>query len=237
MSFLEEQEQELEALGYIFEEDQMQIEDKLIRIHMKSEHKFEQIKAEEEEEEEDIELFIIEFEFTPEYPSVPPLYELKSNYLYPDELAQIVTLLESEIENLLGIAMIYSIATFLKDEIENLITTRNEQLQEQEDRRKILEEEQERLKYEGTRVNKESFLEWKVKFGQEAHLNKKLNCFETLLRIENVKKRGKTGRMLFEQGQSVEDDVQEDVEDVEIIMDKLLLEDEEENVELHFEEE
>ncbi|ORE15219.1 UBC-like protein [Rhizopus microsporus] len=119
---------------------------------------------------------------------------------YPDELPEYeIEIIQGQAEESIGMAMVFSLVMIIKEELDNIVldVKRAEEELVKEKRRK--EEEAEQAKFVGTKVTRESFLDWKKKF--DAEIAEK----DAVARAQKAKElKGKlTGRQLFEQDKTL----------------------------------
>jgi 6-pyruvoyl-tetrahydropterin synthase len=197
MNYKEEQEQEIEALSFIFPNE----------MTVSSPNNLHFIIPTEQGET----LYEMTVTLPETYPEIPPEIELKCELLKSHD--SLLLSLQEEMNNLLGMAMIFSIIQYLKDEIYNEIN-----------KEQIEPEQEEMIK---DKITRQSFMEWKNRFINEAFEAKKkgnslINAFEILIMIEQGKKeRGQTGRMIFEKDKGMlksDEKYMEEGEDVEIVI-------------------
>lgn len=100
--------------------------------------------------------------------------------------------------------MIFTLVTTIQEEIENLIRSRIADVQKAKDREAEEVEGKENAKFEGERVTRESFLNWREKF--RAEMTAKEEEEERMKKEGEAKMRGArkedklTGRELWEKG-------------------------------------
>ena len=102
-------------------------------------------------------------------------------------------------------AMIFTLVSTLKDAAEQLIIERRGAAQALREAEATKVEEEENRRFQGTTVNRKSFLEWRDKFRREMEMEEERKREEK--EAEDKKKRGKgfgeeklTGKMLWERG-------------------------------------
>lgn len=101
-------------------------------------------------------------------------------------------------------AMIFTLVTTLKDEAELLISERQKAIQALRDFEAAQAEAEENRKFEGTKVTRETFLEWSSRFKKEMEEEKLRRQAE--IEAEEKKKKGAkeekklTGKELWERG-------------------------------------
>lgn len=100
--------------------------------------------------------------------------------------------------------MVFTLVTTLKDEAELLISERQKAIEAQVEMEREAAEAEENRKFEGTKVTRETFLEWSRKF--KAELEEEARRRQEERDAEEKKKRGPekerklTGRELWEKG-------------------------------------
>ena len=110
------------------------------------------------------------------------------------------------IEESLGMAMVFTLVTTLKDKAETLISERQNQAQQAVEAESRRAEAEENKRFEGTKVDRKSFLEWRTKFRAEMQERERLAKEEA--EAEDKKKgvrtrtdeKKMTGRQLWEKG-------------------------------------
>lgn len=144
---------------------------------------------------------LLKFTYVEKYPDEPPLWEIQSQENLEDQdVEEILTLLQQQAEENLGMVMIFTLVTAVQEklnEIVDAIKTR----QEEEKRRKEKEaEEAEKKAFQGTVVTIENFLAWKATFEQEMSEIKKKRQKEE----EQAGKNKLTGKQLFERDHNLD---------------------------------
>lgn len=122
-------------------------------------------------------------------------------------------------------AMIFALVSALKDHAESLIASRQVAAQEEKDREAVEKEEEENRKFHGQAVTRESFLEWRGRFGAETEVREEERRKEKE-EAEGRKKVGRgeekmTGRELWEKGlvgKGWEEEEEEEVEGTEKLL-------------------
>jgi hypothetical protein len=160
--------------------------------------------------QDDDRLFVIKITFGEQYPNEIPEFEVASAFLSEQELSIVCASLQDQSKDFLGMAMVFSMVSFLKEQVESVLGERLQREEAERERIKAEKQEIENLKFMGTKVTKESFLEWRRKFVEEAHLAEKsgepmILAFQTCLAVERMDDVGSklTGKQLFEQNKSL----------------------------------
>ena len=132
-----------------------------------------------------------------------------------EDKARLLNALEPDIEDNMGMAMIFTLVSTLKDSAELLIRERQQAAQALRDIEAAKAEEVENRKFHGTAVTRESFLGWRDNFRAEMAEKEKREQEEK--EAEDKKKRGGkfeekklTGRQLWERGLAGRVDDEED---------------------------
>jgi len=211
--FLEEQRDEIEALESIYSEE--------IDILGDSPHCFTiPVKTEDYDEDEGKgRLVLFKFTFTEKYPSEEPFLEVEESENIDDEhLEELVEHLKEQLTENLGMPVVFTIVTAAIEWLGDKNDQIKQDIEEAAQRKKDLEDEEERKKLEGTKVTIESFLSWKAEFDEERLRNK-----------DKVIKGSKlTGRELFMTDKSLNDsDIKflETTGDTAVTVDESLFED------------
>ncbi|CEJ01715.1 hypothetical protein RMCBS344292_15736 [Rhizopus microsporus] len=184
--YLEEQKNEIEALQSIYPDE---FEEFRISIYP------------EEQDPENPRALSLHVIYTPNYPDELPEYEIEiiQGQVPESYLSRIEQSVKQAAEESIGMAMVFSLVMIIKEELDNIVldVKRAEEELVKEKRRK--EEEAEQAKFVGTKVTRESFLDWKKKF--DAEIAEK----DAVARAQKAKElKGKlTGRQLFEQDKTL----------------------------------
>ncbi|ORE11420.1 UBC-like protein [Rhizopus microsporus var. microsporus] len=119
---------------------------------------------------------------------------------YPDELPEYeIEIIQGQAEESIGMAMVFSLVMIIKEELDNIVLDVKRAEEELVKEKKRKEEEAEQAKFVGTKVTRDSFLDWKKKF--DAEIAEK----DAVARAQKAKElKGKlTGRQLFEQDKTL----------------------------------
>lgn len=134
---------------------------------------------------------------------------------YVDELSVV---LEEQIENdmLLGMQMCFTLISSVKDLCETWFVDELRKLEKQHEQELQAREREEQKKFQGTKVTRESFLEWRSKFRKELGIDQR----DEKRRLEAH--HGKmTGRVIFERGLAGDIDDEQEYVDENAVADKL----------------
>mmetsp|Transcript_8091 Transcript_8091/g.23206 ORF Transcript_8091/g.23206 Transcript_8091/m.23206 type:complete len:245 (-) Transcript_8091:178-912(-) len=131
--------------------------------------------AEGEDPEEYGERMELVFQHTPTYPEEPPRLKLRSvKGLSAADLADIQSKVEAQVEENMGMAMIYTLAEYAKEWLRDRSNIEVvEEIDPEEAKARALEEEQKRIAEQralGTPVTPENFKVWREKFDAERAL-------------------------------------------------------------------
>lgn len=179
-----EQQMEMEALQSIYVEEYAEADEGFTILIKSDEH------------DSRLQLYV---KYTPKYPEEAPIFML-NNAEDVDEsfLEDMQVKLNEQIQDSLGMAMVFTLASFLKEQLEAYVEQREIMRVEMEEKRRLEEEEKEAAKYRGTPCTIENFIVWKRKFDAEmAELNKEK------IKAEAAKRLKPTGKQLFEQNKEL----------------------------------
>jgi hypothetical protein len=148
------------------------------------------------------------FAHTPNYPDQAPLFKVRSVRGLSDEAIQrLQNVLEPQIDENLGMSMMYTLILAAQDQINNLAANQSGPSNNPEaQRRKMLEAEEARLaelRVHGTPVTLDTFNEWKLRFDAEMNLEK-VNLKPDKLALGQGEKM--TGRQWFRQHETAKDE-------------------------------
>ncbi|KAI7883358.1 RWD-domain-containing protein [Lichtheimia hyalospora FSU 10163] len=185
--YLEEQQNELEALQSIYPEEFQEIGDNEFTIAIYP---------------DDLELenscsLSLRVKYTPQYPDELPEFgiDVLEGKISSDQKQQIMDALKASAEDSLGMVMVFTLASLAKEELNQILDDTLRMREAAEAERIRREEEAENAKFRGTKVTWERFQEWKIKFDQEIAEQEKE---ERAARAKELKNK-LTGRQLFEQ--------------------------------------
>lgn len=203
----DEQKEEREVLDSIFPDEIYDVSETEYRISIaldvKSDH----------EEEAELPTIILNVRYPEAYPDDPPMLDvtqppnaLRFAHLdVQDDKARLLEALQPTIEENLGIAMIFTLVSTLKDAAELLVSERQQAIEAQQTFIAQQAEAEENRKFEGEKVDRDSFLAWREKFRHEMEDVRVKRAAE--LEAEEKKKRGGkaeekklTGKQLWQQG-------------------------------------
>ncbi|KAJ1560180.1 RWD domain-containing protein 1, partial [Nowakowskiella sp. JEL0078] len=221
MDHLEEQQQELEALKSIYFDEFEELKESPISFRIRISL--------------DItaplnSFLILTIQYSETYPETAPNLSIavevgseldEDNILLSEqEISDLKSSLETECEANLGMAMVFTLVSFAKEHVEELVRVREEAAEAARDARIKAEEDAELARYQGTRVNVDTFSKWRSTFEKEiAEI-----IFKEGKQID-LKKGKLTGRQLFEKDVSLVKSDMAFAEEGDIEVDLALFED------------
>ncbi|XP_066277938.1 RWD domain-containing protein 1-like isoform X2 [Branchiostoma lanceolatum] len=141
----------------------------------------------------------LQFTYVPTYPDAPPDMEVLSPQNLTDEdVRNIQELLQQQAEENLGMVMVFTLVSAVQERLSELVEEKKKQAEEDRERKQREDEEKEKKRFEGTRVNIETFLAWKARFDQEI-----MEKMKSKKEVDNSKKL--SGKQLFERDTSLND--------------------------------
>ncbi|THW80714.1 RWD-domain-containing protein [Aureobasidium pullulans] len=219
----EEQTEEREVLDSIFPEEITDISETEYRVSIQLEV------TEDDDSTEFPPTLILSVSYPEDYPDVAPRLDLSAPPNAPkhkhldiqEDKTRLLDGLTATIEENLGMAMVFTLVTTIKDEAELLIAERQQAVQAAKDMEAAEAEAEENRKFEGTKVTRETYLDWSRRFKEEmADIKKKA---EEQREAEEKKKRGgkeekkMSGRELWESGIATRAFVDEDDDGADIL--------------------
>ncbi|XP_044062481.1 RWD domain-containing protein 1 isoform X2 [Siniperca chuatsi] len=117
----------------------------------------------------------LKFTYVEKYPDEPPLWEIHSQENLEDsDVEDILTLLQQQAEENLGMVMIFTLVTAVQEKLNEIVDVMKNRQEEEKLRKEKEAEEAEKVAFQGTVVTIENFLAWKAKFELEmAELRRK----------------------------------------------------------------
>ena len=213
---LEDIEQEIETLSYIYTQELTINDPKSISIYCDND---------DTELEIDGHLVQVLITFPEEYPECVPSIEIESEHLSEQEISTLHEQVIEECQGSIGMAMTFTIVSFLKDSVNQILKDRIKAKELAIEQQKLQQEKEEERRYWGTRVTQESFKEWKAKFIKEAFEQEKLGntnlAYEAAIAVErmNAVHGKKTGRQLFQDGNLFKSDEKYADEGEDVVVD------------------
>lgn len=143
----------------------------------------------------------LKFTYVDKYPDEPPLYEILSQENLEDaDVEDILSLLQQQAEENLGMVMIFTLVTAVQEKLNEIIDLIKNRREEEKRKKEEEAEEAEKVAFQGTVVTIENFLSWKARFEQEmAELRKKRQKEE-----EQSGKPKLSGKQLFERDHNLD---------------------------------
>ncbi|KAJ5149731.1 RWD-domain-containing protein [Penicillium atrosanguineum] len=195
----EDQVEEREVLDSIFPEEITDISETSYRL---------------DEEESEQPIICLDITYPEEYPDVAPQLSISSPPNAPkhsrldiqEDREQLLEALQPIIEENMGMAMVFTLVSALKESAESLMSERANAVEAEREQVRAEAEEEENRKFQGTPVNRETFLEWNARFQKE---------------IRDEEQREREEKELWEQGLAGRADYDEGDEDAMPAVDKL----------------
>ncbi|XP_077577422.1 RWD domain-containing protein 1 [Stigmatopora nigra] len=143
----------------------------------------------------------LKFMYVESYPDDPPLWEVHSQEnLENNDIEDILTLLQQQAEENLGMVMIFTLVTAVQEKLNKIVDLMKTRQEEEKLRQEREAEEAEKVAFQGTVVTIENFLAWKAKFELEmVELRRKRQKEE-----EQSGKAKLTGKQLFERDHNLD---------------------------------
>lgn len=223
----EDQTEEREVLDSIFPEEITDISETSYRVSINLDG------PEYGDEELEQPVILLEVSYPEDYPDVAPQLSISSPPNAPkhpqldiqEDKDQLLESLQPTIEENMGMAMVFTLVSALKENAEELMIERANAVQAEKDKVAAKAEEEENKKFQGTPVNRETFLEWHAKFQKEIQ-DEELRQKEEKEAEEKKKKSNKeekklTGRQLWERGLAGRGDYDDEGDDALPAVDKL----------------
>ncbi|XP_056422350.1 RWD domain-containing protein 1 [Hyla sarda] len=185
--YAEEQRNELEALESIYADS--------FTVFSTSPESFSiTVSSEAPEEEENVQV-TLKFTYVETYPDAAPLCEIVSQENLEDSDASVVlALLEEQGQENLGMVMIFTLVSAVQEKLNEIVDQIKTRREDEKLKKEKEAEEAEKVRFHGTPVTIESFLNWKARFETEmAEIRKKRQKEE-----EQSGKIKLTGKQLFE---------------------------------------
>ncbi|KAJ5606164.1 hypothetical protein N7510_008945 [Penicillium lagena] len=187
-------------------------------------------------EEAEQPVIYLEVSYPEDYPDVAPDLNISAPPNAPkndridvqEDRERLLEALQETIEENMGMAMVFTLVSALKESAELLMSERANAVRALQQMAAAQAEEEENRKFQGTPVNRETFLEWNARFKQEMEDEEQRKREEK--EVEDKKKKASareekklTGRQLWERGLAgkADYDEEEDEETVSAGVDKL----------------
>ncbi|CAL8287278.1 unnamed protein product [Merluccius merluccius] len=185
--YAEEQRNELEAIESIYPDSYTVLSDEPISFTIT-------VTSDAAENEESVEA-TLKFTYVEKYPDEPPEWEIFSRENLEDgDEEEILTLLQQQAEENLGMVMIFTLVTAVQEKLNEMVDQIKNRREEEKVRQEREAEEAEKVSFQGTVVTIENFLAWKARFELEvAEIRRRRQKDE-----EQAGKLKLTGKQLFE---------------------------------------
>ncbi|RPA75406.1 putative RWD domain protein [Ascobolus immersus RN42] len=202
MPLNEEQQQEIEVLESIYPDELTAVGEDEYTILLTLDPPVQPPPPADGEDEEEPPQIIFRFKYPPKYPDVAPIIDISiphehasPPYLdFSEDKDALLATLTDAIEENLGFAMIFTLVTMMKDSCESLMASRHNAIEAAREAEKRKLEEKEMEKFRGTKVTRESFLEWRNRF--VAEMEEKRRAEEKAREEEELKAtRGKSANL------------------------------------------
>ncbi|PWY76885.1 RWD domain protein [Aspergillus eucalypticola CBS 122712] len=218
----EDQIEEREVLDSIFPEEITDLSDTSYRISIALDA------PENDVEETEQPVLLLQVTYPADYPDVAPELELSAPPNAPkhprldisEDRDRLLETLQPTIEENMGMAMVFTLVSALKESAEELMAERVHAVHAEKEMEAKKAEEEENRKFQGTAVNRETFLEWRDKFIKEMEEEEKRKREEKEAEEKKATKKGPakeekklTGKQLWERGLAGGADFDEDEED------------------------
>lgn len=160
-----------------------------------------------------------------DYPDKAPNLDLSADdgenkhplFNVADDKEELLRALEPVIEENLGMAMVFTLVNTLKDEAEQIALRRREEAAKVHQEKVLEAERKENEKFQGTMVNRETFLKWRNDFVEEMEEKRQKEEDDRLAEMKKarVKEPVKmSGRKLWESGLAKGEEAEEEGDDL-----------------------
>jgi uncharacterized protein YdiU (UPF0061 family) len=171
---------------------------------------------------------VLEVSYPEEYPDVAPELEISAPPNAPkhprldinEDHDRLLEALQPTIEENMGMAMVFSLVSALKESAELLMAERVNAVHAEIEMQAAKAEEEENRKFQGTTVNRETFLEWLEKFKKEMEEEERKLREEREAEEKKANKKAGvkeekklTGKQLWERGLAGKADFDEEEEE------------------------
>ncbi|KAL3450984.1 RWD domain-containing protein [Aspergillus insuetus] len=218
----EDQIEEREVLDSIFPDEITDVSDTSYRISITLDA------PENDDNEAEPPVLVLEVSYPEEYPDVAPELEISAPpnaQKHPrldinEDHDRLLEALQPTIEENMGMAMVFSLVSALKESAELLMAERVNAVHAEIEMQAAKAEEEENRKFQGTVVNRETFLEWLEKFKKEMEEEERKLREEREAEEKKANKKAGvkeekklTGKQLWERGLAGKADFDEEEED------------------------
>ncbi|CBF75704.1 hypothetical protein AN3646.2 [Aspergillus nidulans FGSC A4] len=220
----EDQIEEREVLDSIFPEEITDVSDTSYRISIT----LDAPDNDEQSQEAEPPILILQVTYPEEYPDVAPELDLTAPTNAPkhprldisEDRDRLLEALQPTIEENMGMAMVFTLVSALKESAELLMVERVNAVHAVQEMEAAKAEEEENRKFQGTAVNRETFLEWLDKFKKEMEEEVRKKREEKEAEEKKANKKGPvkeekklTGKQLWERGLAGKADFDEEYEE------------------------
>lgn len=181
---------------------------------------------ENDSEETEQPVIYLEVSYPEDYPDAAPELNISAPPNTPknprldvsEDRDRLLEALQPTIEENMGMAMVFTLVSALKESAELLMSERANAVQAEKEIAAAKVEEEENRKFQGTPVNRETFLEWSARFKKEIEEAEQRKREEKEAEEKKKKSAAKdekkiTGRQLWERGLAGKADYDEEDED------------------------
>ncbi|KAL3485677.1 ubiquitin-conjugating enzyme/RWD-like protein [Aspergillus germanicus] len=218
----EDQIEEREVLDSIFPDEITDVSDTSYRISITLDA------PENDDNEAEPPVLVLDVSYPEEYPDVAPELEISAPpnaQKHPrldinEDHDRLLEALQPTIEENMGMAMVFSLVSALKESAELLMAERVNAVHAEIEMQAAKAEEEENRKFQGTVVNRETFLEWLEKFKKEMEEEERKLREEREAEEKKANKKAGvkeekklTGKQLWERGLAGKADFDEEEED------------------------
>ncbi|KAL2865472.1 RWD domain-containing protein [Aspergillus lucknowensis] len=217
----EDQIEEREVLESIFPDEITDLSDTSFRISITLDA------PENDQQEAEPPILLLEVSYPEEYPDVAPELEISVPPNAPrhprlninEDHDRLLEALQPTIEENMGMAMVFTLVSALKESAELLMAERVNAVHAEKEMEAAMAEEEENRKFQGTTVNRETFLAWLERFKKEMEEEKRLREEKEAEEKKANKKaavkeeKKLTGKQLWERGLAGKADFDEEEQD------------------------
>lgn len=168
---------------------------------------------------------VLTVRYPEDYPDKAPHLDLSADdgenkhplFSIADDKEELLKALEPVVEENMGMAMVFTLVTTLKEEAEQLALRRREAAAKVHEEKVLEAERKENEKFQGTMVNRETFLKWRDDFVKEMEEKRQKEEDDRLAEMKKAKTKEPvkmTGRQLWESGLAKGEEAEEGEESV-----------------------
>ncbi|KAG7883739.1 hypothetical protein KL938_002324 [Ogataea parapolymorpha] len=205
MDYLEEQKQEIEILQSIYPDELEIVSDTEFRVSLLLDTNTDRKHT-----------LILTVKYPETYPEVVPQLRIEQEHdeapestlnisetveFDRDDLLDLLDFVNQNAEENVGMPSIFTLTSLLKEHAETLFQEKVTALEKKYEEERRAREYEEHKKFSGTKVTKENFAQWRLKFRAEMGIDARLNE-----RFKQVHQGRLTGKEIFEKGLEQEDE-------------------------------